>query len=137
MIFRRRREPGVYLPWERKKGFVGALARTRIRQVLIAVAVVMTIVFLRRREEYAAKVRSTRASIATATRALFAYRADHTSECPRVWADVVAEGYARRVPLDAWGRPLRLVCPGRRDPQSFDVLSDGPDGLPYGLDRIE
>ena len=52
-------------------------------------------------------------------------------------SELVASGYARDLPVDAWGRPLRLVCPGLRDPRGFDVYSDGPDGLPGGLDRIE
>jgi general secretion pathway protein G len=50
---------------------------------------------------------------------------------------LVSEGYLAEVPLDAWGRVLRLTCPGRKDPQAFDVSSDGPDGEPGGLDRVE
>jgi general secretion pathway protein G len=39
-------------------------------------------------------------------------------------------------PRDAWERPLRIQCPGR-DRARYDLFSDGPDGLPGGLDRIE
>jgi general secretion pathway protein G len=138
MIFRRRRaETNVYLPWERKRGIVGRLARTRARQVVVASIVIGVVLLLRRREEHHASVRATRASLTTAHRALGAFRADHSGECPKQWGDLVAQGYARRQPIDAWGRPLRMVCPGRRDPHGVDVLSDGPDGLPYGLDRVE
>ena len=31
--------------------------------------------------------------------------------------------------LDAWGNPLFYRCPGKRNPQSFDLISAGPDGL--------
>ncbi|HEX7603074.1 MAG TPA: type II secretion system protein GspG [Polyangiaceae bacterium] len=49
----------------------------------------------------------------------------------------MADGILRDVPVDAWGHPLRITCPGRLDPKGFDVSSDGPDGLPGGLDRVE
>ncbi len=138
MIFRRRTtESNVYLPWERKRGLVGRLARTRLRQVLLVALVIVSVFSLRRREEHLASIRATRASIISAYRQLTAFRSDHPGECPKQWNDLVAQGYARRAPTDAWGRPLRMVCPGRRDEHGVDVLSDGPDGLPYGLDRVE
>ncbi len=31
--------------------------------------------------------------------------------------------------VDAWGNPLFYRCPGKRNPQSFDLISAGPDGL--------
>jgi general secretion pathway protein G len=116
---------------------MGALARARVRQVLVVVAVVVLVVLLRRREENAAAIRATRATITTAGRAVTSYRADHGGQCPKGFADVVAGGYVRDVPIDAWGRALRLVCPGRRDPLGFDLSSDGPDGLEGGLDRVQ
>lgn len=134
---RRRGEPRVFFPWERKRGVLGALSRARVRQVLLVGGVIGFIVLLRHREEHAAAVRATRATIGVAERAVAMYRADHSNECPKAFADVVAGGYAQKLPLDAWGRPLRLVCPGRKDPAGFDVSSDGPDGLPGGLDRVE
>jgi general secretion pathway protein G len=127
----------VFFPWERKRGLLGALARARVRQVLVVLAVIAFIVLLRRREEHAAAVRATRATITTAERAVAAFRADNAGQCPKTLADVVAGGYAREVPLDAWGRPLRLVCPGRSDPLGFDLSSDGPDGIAGGLDRVQ
>ncbi len=134
---RKRSEPRVFFPGERKRGFLGALARTRVRQVLLVLAAVVGIVLLRRREEHAAALRATRASLTAATEAIDAFRADHGGTCPKVMTELVAQGYARDVPVDAWGRPLRLTCPGRRDPLGYDLASDGPDGLPGGLDRVE
>jgi general secretion pathway protein G len=134
---RRRTEPRVFFPWERKKGFLGALARARLRQVLIVVGVITLVVILRNREERAAAVRATRASITTAERAIWSFRADHGGDCPKSLSDLVAGGYVHDEPRDAWGRSLRMVCPGRKDPQGFDLSSDGPDMQPGGLDRVE
>ena len=39
--------------------------------------------------------------------------------------------------VDAWGRPLRLLCPGFANPRGYDLMSDGPDGVLGGLDRVE
>jgi general secretion pathway protein G len=33
------------------------------------------------------------------------------------------------VPLDPWGNPYRYVCPGARNPDSYDLWSVGPDGI--------
>jgi len=137
---RRRAAPRVFFPWERRAGLLGSLgrtARTRIRLVLVGLAVATAVVLVFRREDEKAATRATRASIQTATRAVASYRADHAGACPRVFAELVAGRYAREVPLDAWGRPLQLTCPSRRDPAGFDVTSDGPDGLPGGTDRVE
>lgn len=127
----------VFFPWERRRGLLGAIGRTRVRFVLAAVAAVVVIVMIRRREEHAAAVRATRATIDTAFHAMIQYRADHQGACPRDWSEMVAATYLRDVPLDAWGHPLRLTCPGRHDKAGFDLESDGPDGLPGGLDRVE
>jgi general secretion pathway protein G len=64
-------------------------------------------------------------------------RADHDRACPASLADLVSGGYLHQVPRDAWGRPLRVACPGRIDPAGFDVSSDGPDGEPGGRDRVQ
>jgi general secretion pathway protein G len=132
-----RRESRVFFPWERRRGLFGALGRARVRLVAGAVVVVVLVVWIRAREERAAGVRATRATIDGALRAVSAYRADHQGACPKDLGELVAGGYAREVPIDAWGRPLRLTCPGRRDAKSFEISSDGPDGEPGGLDRVE
>lgn len=133
----RRGEYKVFFPWERRRGALGALGRARVKLVLLVILALVLIVWVRGREERAAGVRATRARITTAQRAVAAYRADHAGACPRELGELVSGGYARDVPVDAWGRPLRLTCPGRRDPQGFEVTSDGPDGVPGGLDRVE
>ena len=134
---RRRSEPRVFFPWERRKGFLGALARTRVRQVLLVVLAIAFVWLLRQREEHAASVRATRTTITNTSRAISAYRADHAAACPKSLGELVTGAYVHELPIDAWGRPLRLVCPGRKDPLGFDLSSDGPGGEPGGLDRVE
>ena len=116
---------------------LGALGRARLKLGLGVAAALVLALGLRSREEHAASVRATRASITNASRQIASYRADHAGKCPELLADLLKQGYARDVPLDAWGRPLRLACPGRRDPRGFDISSDGPDGVAGGLDRVE
>lgn len=134
---RSRGESKVFFPWERRRGLLGLLGRARVRLVAAVVVVVALIVWIRGREEHAAGVRATRATITSTFQAVTAFRADHGGACPKEMGELVIGGYAREVPVDAWGRPLRLTCPGRRDPQGFEVTSDGPDGVPGGLDRVE
>lgn len=127
----------VFFPWERRQGLFGAIGRARARIVAGAFAVLILVLWVHGREEKAAGLRATRASIMTMHRAVASYRADHTGSCPRELGELIAGGYARDVPVDAWGRPLRLTCPGRRDPHGFEISSDGPDGIAGGLDRVE
>lgn len=132
-----RSERTVFFPWERRPGVRSLLARTRARQTLVVAGALAVLIILGRREHHEAQVRSTRATITQAIRALSEWRADHDHGCPGSLADLVSAGYLHQVPRDAWGRPLRVVCPGRKDPRGVDVSSDGPDGEPGGLDRVE
>jgi general secretion pathway protein G len=133
----RPRTSKVFFPWERRRGLFGVLGRARVRLVVAVVLGLLLVVWIRAREERAASVRATRATITSANLAISAFRADHTGACPKELGELVTLGYASEVPVDAWGRPLRLTCPGRRDPRGFDLASDGPDGVPFGLDRVE
>jgi general secretion pathway protein G len=136
----RRFESRVFFPWERKRGLLGFVGRARVRIVLFAIATIVVLVVIHRREEHAAAVRSTRATITTASRAVASWRADHGehgTKCPADLLDVVRAGYARELPIDAWGHPLRLECPSRRGGVDFDLSSDGPDGIYGGLDRVQ
>jgi general secretion pathway protein G len=136
-LSRKRAEPRVFFPWEKRRGLRSLVGRGRGLQVLGVVAVVAVSVLLYRRERHAADVRATRAEIGTTADAVALWRADHDRTCPGSMADLVSGGYLHEVARDAWGRPLRVTCPGRRDPLGFDVTSDGPDGEPGGLDRVE
>jgi len=89
------------------------------------------------RERRLVGIRSTRATIGLVASAVEAYRADHDRQCPPTLEALKVRSYLAVDPTDAWGRPLRLVCPGRRDPQGYELMSDGPDREMGGLDRVE
>lgn len=133
----KRRQSRVFFAWERPAGFFGLLSRTRVRLFLVVSTLVLSGIVVHARERHASGVRATRAVITQTWNAVFAFRADHEGACPKDLKDLTAGGYLRDIPMDAWGKPLRLVCPGRRHPETFDIVSDGPDGIPGGLDRVE
>jgi general secretion pathway protein G len=135
---RRQRERSVFLPWERRGSIGRRLGFNRARPVLAVAAVVAFMLLLGSRERTRAGVRSTRATLWSVRIAVDAFRADHDKACPPSFAQLQTEGYLGTTePVDAWGRPLRLVCPGRTEPTGYDLTSDGPDGVPGGLDRVE
>jgi hypothetical protein len=140
---RRRRERTIYFPWERR-GISRALALPRRRftvWILISVAV-MLLAWIIVRDRRRRNERVTRAVIERTRVAIDAYRADHPGRCPASLMELTAaapdhRAYLTALPLDAWKRPLRFSCPSREATRPYDLLSDGPDGEPYGLDRIE
>jgi general secretion pathway protein G len=127
----------IYLPWERRGGLGRRFRLGRARPFVVAFAVLVTIVVFGIRERERTGQRATRAALLVVRRAVDGYRADHESKCPAKLEDLESGGYLATVPDDAWGRPLRLVCPSRRTTVAYDLLSDGPDGEPGGLDRVE
>jgi general secretion pathway protein G len=40
------------------------------------------------------------------------------------------------IPADPWGRPFRYQSPGRHNPASYDLWSQGPDGIDGTPDDI-
>lgn len=127
----------ILLPWDRRAGILGVVSRTRLRFFVLGAIVLAFAFWVRQREEHAASVRATRAAITVTGKGLYAYRAAHAGGCPKSLDTLVSEGFLHDVPLDAWGHPLRVTCPGRKDRAGFDVSSDGPDGVAGGLDRVE
>ncbi len=137
MARRRLGERTVFLPWERQ-GALRRLGLRRARPLALGALFVVALVGLWAREQRRSGVRATRATLLVARRALDTYRADHEGQCPPGGFDELSQrGYLAQAPGDAWGRPLRLSCPGRRPGKPYDLLSDGPDGEPGGLDRVE
>jgi general secretion pathway protein G len=137
MYARRPAPRNIYLPWERRGGLVRRLGLSRARPFLLALSVLSLIFLIGMRERQRTGERATRAAIIVVRRALDAYRADHDGKCPRQLEELETSGYMTEIPDDAWGRPLRLVCPSRTEGAAYDLMSDGPDGEPGGLDRIE
>jgi general secretion pathway protein G len=130
-------EKRIFFPWESRGGLVRRLRLGRVRPYLLAGLVVGLLVMVAVRERRASGIRQSRARILDARRAVDAYLAEHDAGCPPTLNDIKPYGSFKDVPRDAWGRPLRLVCPGRREGSAYELMSDGPDGLPGGLDRIE
>jgi general secretion pathway protein G len=133
----KRDEPRVFFPWERRRGVRSLFMRARGRQALLVVCVMGGFWLLSSLERRATRERATRAEITNTMNAVSAWRADHERGCPGSLSDLVAGGYLSELPRDAWGRLLRVSCPGRKDVRGFDVSSDGADGEPRGLDRVE
>lgn len=132
-----RNQASVFFPWERRGGLRSMLGRARSRQAVVVVGAVTIFALLHRVERSASDLRATRNRITVTTNAVAAWRADHDRKCPASLADLVNAGYLTELPRDAWGHALRVTCPGRKQPQDFEVSSDGPDGRPGGLDRVE
>jgi general secretion pathway protein G len=44
--------------------------------------------------------------------------------------------YMDKIPADPWGNAYIYECPGRHNPNSFDLSSAGPDGVPGNDDDI-
>lgn len=128
----------VVFPWEGRTGGLRRFLRLgRLKPVMLAAGVVGTLVLIGVRERRESGIRQTRATLVGARSAVEAYIADHDGGCPPSLAATADFGRFDGEPRDAWGRPLRLICPGRFEGSAFELMSDGPDGEPGGLDRIE
>ncbi len=137
MARRRQREQTIFFPWERGGGILRGRGLARAKLVVIALAVALVLGMLGSRERRKTGIRSTEATISVVRSAIDAYRSDHERKCPPSLDVLKTERYLGIDAVDAWGRPLRLFCPGRKDPEGYDLTSDGPDGEVDGLDRVE
>lgn len=137
MARRRQRETTIWFPWERGGGILRGRGMARAKLVALALGMATLLLLLGARERRKTGVRSTMATIGVVRGGVDAYRADHERKCPVSLDALKAESYIGIDPIDAWGRPLRLVCPGQKDPEGYDLTSDGPDGEIGGLDRVE
>ncbi len=137
MARRRQRETTIWFPWERRGGLLRRTGLARARPFAAALGMALFVLLLGARERRKTGIRATRATLAVVHGAVDTYRAEHERKCPLSLSALKTDGYLATDPLDAWGRPLRLTCPGRKDPDGYDLMSDGPDGEMGGLDRVE
>jgi general secretion pathway protein G len=136
---RRPSERHIFFPWERRGGILRRIRVDQVRSFVVLVAAMSVVVLVGMHERKNAGVRRTRATMLSVRTAVDSYMADHDGGCPRAGLSALGDytpGEADAVPKVAWGKPLRLPCPGR-DRARYDLSSDGPDGVPGGLDRIE
>ena len=131
------RDRRILFPWEGRGGLRRFFRLGRLRPFVLLFAVVGFVALVGAHERRASGVRQTRATLLGARRMVDAYLADHDGGCPPSLEAVAAAARKEAAPRDAWGRPLRLVCPGRWDGARYELMSDGPDGRPGGLDRVE
>ncbi|MBN2196575.1 MAG: type II secretion system protein GspG [Polyangiaceae bacterium] len=136
-VRRRTADRRIFFPWEGRRGPVRWLRQGPLRPAIGVALVVLFMGAVGAEERREAGVRQTRARLLVVYRAVDTYLADHKGECPQSLADVARYARFEGAPLDAWGRPLRLICPGGREDTAYVLMSDGPDGRPGGLDRIE
>ena len=134
---RRKSEQTIFFPWERTAPFLRGLGLSRARPFVWAAGMMVVVLVFGMLERRKIGVRSTRATIGVVSKGVDAYRADHERACPATLPDLKKQGYSKVDAVDAWGRPLRLLCPGFENPESYDLMSDGPDGVFGGLDRVE
>ena len=137
MARRRTTERHIFFPWEKRGGFVRRLRFDQARPFLLVLSVAGLLVLVAVREREQSGVRRTRAVLLNARAVVDSYMADHDGGCPPGGLEAMkgTDGFDD-TPKDAWGKPLRLDCPGR-DHSRYDLTSDGPDGKRGGLDRIE
>jgi general secretion pathway protein G len=134
---RRSSGPRIFFPWESRGGLVAALRARRTGPMLLVAGAIAALVLVVMAERKRSGVRQTRATVSGAREAIESYMAEHDGGCPGQLRDVVPFAAPAQSFDDAWGRPLRLRCPGRLEGAAYDLSSDGPDGIPGGLDRIE
>jgi general secretion pathway protein G len=138
MLRRRVNDRRILFPWEGRGGLRRFIELGRVRPIALGLGVVLLMVLIGVHEHRAAGIRRTRATLLGVRPAIEAYMADHEGGCPPTLA-ALPEQYARfkEPPTDAWGRPLRLICPAEQLGKSYVLESGGPDGEPGGLDRIQ
>ena len=96
-----------------------------------------------------ASIDATRVSIGGLSQALKLYSLDHGGDFPSATAglEVLLKKPAsqdpawkgpdlEQAPKDAWGQPLVYEFPGKRNTDSFDISSIGPDHVPGTPDDI-
>jgi general secretion pathway protein G len=134
---KRQSQQRILFPWDVRVGVLRWLLLGRVRSILSvgAIAAFVSLIAVREREQSGR--RQTRAAIYDMRRAIDSYMAEHEGACPPNLESVAPLMKGVGVRKDAWQRPFELLCPGRRSGLAYELMSDGPDGLPGGLDRIE
>jgi len=137
----RERARQVTLPWEPRVGLLrDLLSGRRIRLVPIAIAIALALGFVASHALAERDLVRTRDVIDRTHRAIARFRAD-MGRCPSTVRELVhpprtGAHYLESEPLDAWGHPLWVRCPGRYDPDGEDVVSAGPSGSFLSDDNV-
>src|SRR5687767_13145219 len=105
----------ILFPWERRRMLRRWLGLGQLRPFLLLGAVGAFVILIALSERRAAGERQTRATLLGARRAVEVYMAENDGGCPRDMAQAAEHARLEHVPEDAWGRQLRLVCPGHEN----------------------
>lgn len=137
----RLRNRNVLLPWERRSAWLGRIALSRYVAFSLGALLLCGVLTLAyRAAEERARLRTTRASIAEARRAVTAFVAE-LGRCPHSMVELLhppkaGADYLTEVPVDGWGRKLYIRCPGPRPDEVAEVISAGPSGSFLADDHI-
>src|SRR5512146_3329737 len=116
MARRRPSEKHIFFPWERRGGLIRRIRVDQVRAFFALVVALSVVALIGVRERRASGIRRTRATMLSVREAVDSYMADHDGGCPRAGLSAVTDysptEAAEGPPRDAWGKPLRLVCPG-------------------------
>lgn len=134
---RRLGERRIFFPWEGRGGLLRYLALGRLRPFVALGCIALFVGWVGMRERRATGIRQTRATLLDLRRAVDAYLADHDGGCPEKLDQVLVYTRRQELPRDAWGQDFRFVCPTDVPGLSYELMSDGPDRRPGGLDRIQ
>lgn len=134
---RPRQDRRIFFPWEGRGGLRRFLEMGRFWPVLVLLILASLVSWIAARERLAAGERQTIVVLNRVRPAVERYLLEHEGACPSQLSEVLEYLKAPELPNDAWGRPLRLVCPSHRQDADYVLMSDGPDGKAGGLDRIE
>ena len=138
----RRARRGIALPWERRGAWIGQLfTRRRFGAVVGTALAIAAVVGLWRTADQRARIQATRAAIAITRQGAAEFRED-LGRCPHSTVELVhpprtGVHYLAELPVDGWGRPLYVRCPGAADPETIDVVSAGPSGDFFADDNVE
>lgn len=112
-------------------------AARRVGPPILVLSIVAMTFLIARREQRLSGERQTRATLHKMRQGVSAYLAQSAGKCPEQLEEILPQLGISRLPLDAWGRHFRLLCPAGTEDREFIIISDGVDGLPGGRDRIE
>lgn len=130
-------ERRIFFPWEGRGGLRRFFEIGRFGTIFFVVLLALFASWIVGRERTSSGDRRTRVALHFVHPGVERYLLESDGKCPTSLDEVREHLPRKELPLDGWGRPLRLVCPTEREGVAYVLMSDGPDGIAGGLDRIE
>lgn len=137
MARRRLTDTRIFFPWESHGGVPRFIGLGRLRPIITFGVVLTVVLVVAGRERRRSGIRQTRAMLQQTELAVESYMSEHDGGCPTRPEDVASHMKGQALKEDAWGQLPRIICPSRQEGIGFEVISDGPDRTPGGLDRVE